>query len=57
MRKQIKAHEERDVKTANENDPSEPMPAYLLDRSKYAYIFRDPGHWVQGGAEGLDWMP
>ncbi|ROT35601.1 TGF-beta-inducible nuclear protein [Sodiomyces alkalinus F11] len=33
MRKQIKAHEERDVKTANQNDPSEPMPAYLLDRS------------------------
>ncbi|KAE9583097.1 Ribosome biogenesis protein nsa2 [Colletotrichum fructicola] len=33
MRKQIKAHEERNVKTNNEKEPSEPMPAYLLDRN------------------------
>ncbi|KAG7105045.1 Ribosome biogenesis protein nsa2 like [Verticillium longisporum] len=32
MRKKIKAHEERDVKTTNDEEPSEPMPAYLLDR-------------------------
>ncbi|CCF44032.1 ribosome biogenesis protein nsa-2 [Colletotrichum higginsianum] len=33
MRKQIKAHEERNIKTNDEKEPSEPMPAYLLDRS------------------------
>ncbi|UQC86761.1 ribosomal protein S8e [Colletotrichum lupini] len=33
MRKQIKAHEERNVKTNDEKEPSEPMPAYLLDRN------------------------
>ena len=33
MRKQIKAHEERDVKNTAEKDPSTPMPSYLLDRS------------------------
>lgn len=34
MRKQIKAHEERNVKSAApENDPSNPVPAYLLDRN------------------------
>lgn len=33
MRKQIKAHEERNVKgAAPENDPANPVPAYLLDR-------------------------
>ncbi|KAH7359447.1 ribosome biogenesis protein nsa-2 [Plectosphaerella cucumerina] len=33
MRKQIKAHEERDIKTNNDKEPSEPMPSYLLDRN------------------------
>lgn len=33
MKKQIKAHEERNVKTADEKEPSTPMPAYLLDRT------------------------
>lgn len=33
MKKQIKAHEERNVKAAGENEPSAPVPAYLLDRS------------------------
>ena len=33
MKKSIKAHEERNVKTADEQDPSTPMPAYLLDRA------------------------
>ncbi|KAF6845304.1 ribosomal large subunit (ribosome biogenesis protein nsa-2) [Colletotrichum musicola] len=33
MRKTIKAHEERNVKANNEKEPSEPMPAYLLDRN------------------------
>jgi ribosome biogenesis protein NSA2 len=33
MRKQIKAHEERNVKSAAEQDPSTPMPSYLLDRA------------------------
>lgn len=33
MKKQIKAHEERDVKTNDEKEPSTPMPSYLLDRS------------------------
>ncbi|KAA8636831.1 ribosomal protein S8e/ribosomal biogenesis NSA2 [Copromyces sp. CBS 386.78] len=34
MRKQIKQHEERNVKGApEEKDPSNPVPAYLLDRS------------------------
>lgn len=33
MRKKIKAHEERDVKTNNEKEPSEPVPSYLLDRN------------------------
>lgn len=33
MKKAIKAHEERNVKTANEKEPDTPMPAYLLDRS------------------------
>ncbi|KAH8771610.1 ribosomal protein S8e/ribosomal biogenesis NSA2 [Diaporthe sp. PMI_573] len=34
MRKQIKAHEERNVKSAApDNDPSNPVPAYLLDRN------------------------
>ncbi|KAK3949380.1 ribosomal protein S8e [Pseudoneurospora amorphoporcata] len=34
MRKQIKQHEERNVKgTPEEKDPSNPVPAYLLDRS------------------------
>lgn len=33
MRKQIKAHEERNVKSAAENDPKTPLPNYLLDRS------------------------
>ncbi|KAK7908034.1 Ribosomal protein S8e/ribosomal biogenesis NSA2 [Apiospora marii] len=33
MRKQLKAHEERDVKSAGEKDPSAPLPNYLLDRS------------------------
>lgn len=37
MRKQIKAHEERNVKSAApENDPSNPVPAYLLDRNNPA---------------------
>ncbi|KAG5940169.1 Ribosome biogenesis protein [Claviceps sorghi] len=33
MRKQIKAHEERNIKTADEKEPSTPMPSYLLDRT------------------------
>lgn len=33
LRKQLKAHEERDVKSAGEKDPSAPLPNYLLDRS------------------------
>lgn len=33
MKKQIKAHEERNVKTNDEKEPSTPMPSYLLDRS------------------------
>lgn len=34
MRKQIKAHEERNVKNAApDNDPANPVPAYLLDRN------------------------
>ncbi|KAH7326634.1 ribosomal protein S8e/ribosomal biogenesis NSA2 [Stachybotrys elegans] len=33
LRKSIKAHEERNVKTADEKEPSTPMPSYLLDRS------------------------
>lgn len=33
MKKQIRAHEERNVKTADEKEPSTPMPAYLLDRT------------------------
>ena len=33
MKKQIKAHEERNVKSAGDKDPSPPLPNYLLDRS------------------------
>ena len=33
MKKQIKAHEERNIKTADEKEPSTPMPSYLLDRT------------------------
>ncbi|KAH9887778.1 ribosomal protein S8e [Xylariomycetidae sp. FL2044] len=33
MKKQIKAHEERNVKSASDKDPSTPLPNYLLDRS------------------------
>ncbi|KAL6869142.1 Ribosome biogenesis protein [Amphichorda felina] len=33
MKKAIKAHEERNVKTADEKEPTTPMPSYLLDRS------------------------
>ncbi|KAI0136372.1 TGF beta-inducible nuclear protein-like protein 1 [Xylariales sp. AK1849] len=33
MKKQIKAHENRNVKSASEKDPSQPLPNYLLDRS------------------------
>jgi hypothetical protein len=33
MKKQIKAHEERNIKTASEKEPTEAMPAYLLDRT------------------------
>jgi ribosome biogenesis protein NSA2 len=33
MKKQIKAHEERNIKTNNESEPSDPLPAYLLDRN------------------------
>ncbi|KAI1847351.1 hypothetical protein JX265_013796 [Neoarthrinium moseri] len=33
MKKQIKQHEERNVKSAAEQDPSTPLPNYLLDRS------------------------
>jgi ribosome biogenesis protein NSA2 len=33
MKKSIKAHEERNVKTADEKEPSTPMPSYLLDRT------------------------
>lgn len=33
MKKQIKAHEERNVKSAAEQDPKTPLPNYLLDRS------------------------
>lgn len=34
MKKTIKAHEERNVKTADEKEPTTPMPSYLLDRTK-----------------------
>jgi len=34
MKKQIKAHEERNVKSSAPNEPSStPLPQYLLDRS------------------------
>lgn len=33
MKKTIKAHEERNVKTADEKEPTTPMPSYLLDRT------------------------
>ncbi|KAI8633467.1 ribosome biogenesis protein nsa2 [Xylariaceae sp. FL1651] len=33
MRKQIKALEERDVQSAGDKDPSQPLPGYLLDRN------------------------
>ncbi|RYP47494.1 hypothetical protein DL768_006466 [Monosporascus sp. mg162] len=33
MKKQIKVHEERNVKSATDKDPSTPVPSYLLDRS------------------------
>ncbi|RYP75698.1 hypothetical protein DL771_002185 [Monosporascus sp. 5C6A] len=33
MKKKIKAHEERNVKSATDKDPSTPVPSYLLDRS------------------------
>lgn len=33
MRKQIKAHEERNVKTADPKESSDPLPSYLLDRT------------------------
>ncbi len=34
MKKQIKAHEERNVKSSAPNEPStQPIPSYLLDRS------------------------
>ncbi|TPX08767.1 uncharacterized protein E0L32_009707 [Thyridium curvatum] len=33
MKKAIKAHEERNVKTANDKEPANPVPAYLLDRN------------------------
>ncbi len=38
MRKQIKAHEERNVKTADDKEPSEPMPSYLLDRTESVHL-------------------
>ncbi|KAI9825966.1 MAG: Ribosome biogenesis protein [Phylliscum demangeonii] len=34
MKKQIKAHEERNVKSAAAHDPVNPQPTYLLDRSQ-----------------------
>lgn len=33
MRKKIKAHDERNVKSAGASDPTNPIPHYLLDRS------------------------
>ncbi|KAI8945658.1 ribosome biogenesis protein nsa2 [Xylaria longipes] len=33
MRKQIKALEEKNVKSAGDKDPSQPLPSYLLDRN------------------------
>jgi len=36
MKKAIKAHEERNVKTADEKEPSTPLPPYLLDRTNPA---------------------
>jgi ribosome biogenesis protein NSA2 len=33
LKKTIKAHEERNVKSASDKDPSTPLPNYLLDRS------------------------
>jgi ribosome biogenesis protein NSA2 len=33
MKKTIRAHEERNVKSATDATPSEPLPQYLLDRS------------------------
>lgn len=33
MKKAIKAHEERNIKTADEKEPSTPLPSYLLDRT------------------------
>ncbi|KAH6660288.1 ribosomal protein S8e/ribosomal biogenesis NSA2 [Truncatella angustata] len=33
MKKQIKAHEERNVKSTSEKDPDTALPTYLLDRS------------------------
>ena len=33
MKKQIRAHEERNVKSDGDATPSDPVPAYLLDRS------------------------
>ncbi|KAF3940990.1 hypothetical protein ABW19_dt0209266 [Dactylella cylindrospora] len=34
MRKQLKAHEEKSVKTTDSSAPSEPLPPYLLDRNE-----------------------
>ncbi|KAI0970108.1 ribosomal protein S8e/ribosomal biogenesis NSA2 [Xylaria arbuscula] len=33
MRKQIKAMEEKNVQSAGDKDPSQPLPSYLLDRN------------------------
>lgn len=33
LKKTIKAHEERNVQSASDKDPSQPLPNYLLDRS------------------------
>ncbi|GAW12311.1 hypothetical protein ANO14919_016760 [Xylariales sp. No.14919] len=33
MRKKIKALEEKDVQSAGDKDPSQPLPSYLLDRN------------------------
>lgn len=33
LRKQIKALEEKDVQSAGDKDPSQPLPSYLLDRN------------------------
>jgi len=60
MRKQIKQHEERNVKGAgDEKEPSNPVPAYLLDRANptsakaLRYVARLWLFWMGGGGRQI----